>query len=83
VLQTICLAWGTISIIGMIIAFFPCLGALNWLNIPLSGLGLIFCSAIQFISRKKYNLGSLMGIVLCGTAVGIGLLRLGIGFGIL
>ena len=82
-MQTICLAWGIMSIIGMVIAFLPCIGALNWINIPFSGLGLIICIGVQAISRKRFKIGSLTGAVLCGTAIGIGLLRLGIGFGIL
>lgn len=82
-MQTICLTWGILSIIGMIIAFLPCIGALNWINIPFSGLGLIICISIQIISRKRFKVGSTLGSILCATAVGIGLLRLGIGFGIL
>ena len=76
-------AWGILSIVGMIIAFFPCLGALNWLNIPFSVVGLFLCLTVQTLSGKRYKVGSLGGVVLCATAIGIGLLRLGIGFGLL
>ena len=82
-MQAVCLAWGILSIVGMIIAFFPCLGALNWLNIPFSVVGLLFCLTVQTLSGRRYKIGSLGGAVLCATAIGIGLLRLGIGFGLL
>lgn len=39
--EVIIIIWGIISILGMLIAFIPCLGILNWINIPSSTLGLI------------------------------------------
>jgi hypothetical protein len=50
-MQTLSLVWGILSIIGMFVAFFPCLGSLNWINIPFSGVGLII--SIIALARKK------------------------------
>jgi hypothetical protein len=40
-MQVLSLIWGILAIVGMVVGFFPCLGALNWINIPFSGLGII------------------------------------------
>ena len=45
--------WGILAILGMIVAFFPCLGALNWLNIPFSGLGIIIAAIALATARSK------------------------------
>ena len=41
-MQVFSLLWGIVAIIGMLIGFVPLLGALNWLNIPCAGVGIIF-----------------------------------------
>jgi hypothetical protein len=40
-MQTLSLVWGILAILGMLVAFFPCLGSLNWLNIPFAVAGVI------------------------------------------
>ena len=40
-MQVFSLLWGIVAIIGMLIGFVPLLGALNWLNIPFAGVGII------------------------------------------
>ena len=81
-MQVINIVWGFLSVIGMIIAFFPCLGALNWIVVPFSAVGFIL-SFITVVLSSERRPGSLIGIALCGIAVAVGLLRLGLGFGIL
>lgn len=82
-MQILSLAWGILAIIGMFVAFFPCLGAFNWLNIPFAAIGLIlsFIAFVKAESGKKSM--SVAGIVLCGIAVLFGIIRLSIGGGIL
>ncbi len=82
-MQVISFAWGVLSLIGMIIAFFPCLGALNWLNVPFSAFGLIVSIISYLFSKKRYRVGSLTGIIFCSVAIIVGLIRLALGFGIL
>ncbi|HLC16051.1 MAG TPA: LPXTG cell wall anchor domain-containing protein [Thermodesulfovibrionia bacterium] len=82
-MQTINLLWGLMSMTGVFIAFFPCLGALNWFVIPFAGIGLMLSLATFMFSKRKNKVGSVLGIGLCGIAVGVGMLRLGLGFGIL
>jgi hypothetical protein len=82
-MQIISLIWGICALLGFAVAFIPCLGALNWLNIPFSVVGLVF-SLIAFNStppgRRAF---SVIGIILCLIGVLIGGKRLIAGGGIL
>jgi hypothetical protein len=40
-MQVLSVVWGILALCGMFVAFFPCLGSLNWINIPFSFVGLI------------------------------------------
>lgn len=40
-MQLVSLLWGILAISGMLVGFIPFLGALNWLNIPFAGVGVI------------------------------------------
>jgi hypothetical protein len=71
---------GILSFIGMIVAFFPCLGSLNWLNIPFAVIGLVI-SIIATVTEKEKAKGTI-GIVLCGIAILLGTIRLILGWGI-
>ncbi len=82
-MQILSLVWGILALCGMFVGFFPCLGALNWLNIPFSVVGLIV-SVIALASGKPGNRGgSTAGVVCCAVAVMFGLIRLIAGGGIL
>jgi hypothetical protein len=79
-MQMLGLVWGIVAILGM---FLPCLGALNWLNIPFSLVGLIVSViATSQAPPDKKNL-AIAGIVLCAFAAVFGLIRLVLGGGIL
>lgn len=83
-MKTTSLIFGILAIVGMIIGFFPCLGSLNWLNIPFAAVGLIISivAASQTpINQPKGN--AIAGIVLCSVAMLFGLIRLIAGGGVL
>jgi hypothetical protein len=81
-MQILSLVWGILAIIGMIVAFFPCLGALNWLNIPFSGIGLIISIVALVTTKEQKKGGSIAGIVLCSIAIVFGIIRLILGAGV-
>jgi hypothetical protein len=82
-MQMLGLVWGIVAILGMGVAFLPCLGALNWLNIPFSLVGLVVSViATSQAPPDKKNL-AIIGIVLCAFAAALGLVRLVLGGGIL
>jgi len=81
--QTLSLIWGILVIVGMLVGFIPCLGALNWLNIPLAGVGLIVSVIALATATKDENKGgSVAGIVCCGIAMFFGIIRLILGGGV-
>ena len=82
-MQTLSLIWGILALTGLFVGFFPCLGALNWLNIPFAAVGLII-SIIAAVSAPQNNRGgSVAGIACCGAAVIFGVARLIAGGGVL
>jgi hypothetical protein len=81
--QIVSLVWGVLAFIGMIVAFLPCLGALNWFNIPFAGVGLVL-SIVALATAKAANKGTAIVALVCnGVAVAIGVIRLVLGGGIL
>ena len=79
-LSILSLVWGILAIIGMAVGIIPCLGSLNYLNIPFAVFGLIFSIIVAVLSEKKEL--AVGGSLLCGAAIFIGAIRLVIGFGI-
>ncbi|TCD12797.1 hypothetical protein EZ449_01765 [Pedobacter frigidisoli] len=76
---------GILAILGMILAFIPCIGALNWINIPFAVLGLIF-SILGLNQDQRTGLPkgtSIAGIIMCAIAIFFGLIRLILGGGII
>jgi hypothetical protein len=82
-MQTLALIWGILAMLGMLVAFLPCLGSLNWLNIPFSMVGVI----ISIVSISNAPIGSRgagnAGLALNAVATILGALRLALGGGIL
>lgn len=73
--------WGILSLIGMVIAFLPCLGSLNWLNIPFSVVGLVM--SLLATTKVETQRQGAAGAVMCGIAAVVGVFRLILGGGIL
>ena len=80
ILSGLSLIWGVLAILGMVVAFIPCFGSLNYLNIPFAAFGLLF-SVLSLVlsSNKEY---AIAGCVLCAVAILLGAIRLVLGFGI-
>mgnify|MGYP001768929536 CR=1 FL=1 len=82
-MQLLGLVWGIAAVIGAVVAFFPCLGSFNWLNIPFSILGLVI-SVIGLSKASPENRGTgIAGVACCSIAIVIGIIRLIMGAGIL
>ena len=80
-MQILSLVWGILAILGLGIAFVPCLGSLNWLNIPFAVVGAI----ISFTARSQPGPqgAATAGLVLNIIAIVLGVFRLMLGGGIL
>ena len=80
ILSGLSLVWGILAILGMVVAFIPCFGSLNYMNIPFAVFGLLFSVlAIALSSNKEY---AIAGCVLCALAIVLGAVRLVLGFGV-
>ena len=77
------LIWGILAIVGMFVAFLPCFGSLNWLNIPFSGVGLIISIITLATTKEQKKGGAIAGVVCCAVAVLFGIIRLVAGGGVL
>lgn len=82
-MQVASLVLGILAAVGMFIALFPCLGALNWLNVPFSLIGLVISAVALGTSNKGNKGGSIAGVILCSVAMVFGLIRLVLGGGII
>lgn len=83
-MRIVSLIFGILSILGLFIGLIPCLGALNWINIPFAVVGLIV-SVIALDKAKKAQAPSgmeLTALILCAVAIGVGTIRLFIGAGV-
>ena len=81
-MQILCLVWGILAVVGMFVGFFPCLGALNWLNIPFSIVGLAISVIALTTTKEPSKGGSIAGVVCCSLAAFFGLIRLVLGAGV-
>ena len=80
ILSGLSLIWGILAILGMVVAFIPCFGSLNYLNIPFAVFGLLFSIlSLVLSSNKEY---AIAGCVLCAVAILLGAIRLVLGFGV-
>jgi hypothetical protein len=75
-MQVLSLAWGILALLGFMVAFLPCLGSLNWLNIPFAVIGLIVSIAAFGSSEPGRRTYSVIGIILCLVAILLGAKRL-------
>lgn len=77
------LVWGILALVGMVVAFLPCLGSLNWLNIPFSIAGLIVGIVALAKGEPTGKGAATAGTIMCAIATILGFLRLLIGGGVL
>ena len=75
---------GIVALIIFVIALVPCIGALNWLNIPFAIGGLILnIIAVAQASGAGRGMGkNVAGAIMCGVAIVFGGFRLLLGGGI-
>ena len=75
--------WGIVAMIWMVIALIPLLGWGNWFSIPFAAVGAII-AAIGILFSSPGNRGlAKTGLVLNGIVIIVGIVRLGMGGGII
>ena len=79
----ISLLWGIFAMIWMVLALIPLLGWGNWFLIPFAALGAII-GAIGVLFTSSARTGrAKTGLLLNGIVIVVGIVRLGIGGGII
>lgn len=81
-MQIVSLIWGILSVLGMLVAALPCLGSLNWLNVPFAGLGGVVAVIALVGARDRPKGLAIAGLVCCAAAFLFGIARLKLGGGI-
>lgn len=76
------LIWGILAVLGMLVGFIPCLGALNWINIPFAGIGIIVGGVAYSRAFEDDKRSAMAGLILCTVALFFGLIRLVLGAGV-
>jgi len=81
-MQVLSLVWGILSVVGMLVGFVPCLGWINWLNIPFAGVGLIISGVALATNNEPNKAAGAAGLVCCAVALVLGSIRLLLGAGL-
>lgn len=83
-MSVVALIWGILAFVGLLFGLLPCLGWMNWMNVPFAGLGLVFAAIVW--SRESRPGGApgmaVAGFLLSAVAVAFGLFRLWLGGGV-
>ena len=80
-MQIVSLVWGILALLGVLAALTPFFGALNWLLIPFAVVGAVVSAIVTAPEGRSGK--SIAGLICCGVAAILGLLRLIAGLGVL
>ena len=79
----ISLLWGIVAMIWMVIALIPLLGWGNWFLIPFAAVGAVIGAIGIALSRPGHRGRAKAGLVLNAIVIVVGVVRLGIGGGVI
>ncbi len=79
----ISLLWGIVAMLWMVLALIPVLGITNWLLIPFAAAGAIIAALGILFTRSGRRGRAKTGLVLNGIVIVVGIVRLGIGGGVI
>ncbi len=79
----ISLIWGLVALVWMVVALIPLLGWGNWFLIPFAAVGAVIAAIGIATTRPEQRGRAKTGLVLNGIAIIVGVVRLGIGGGVL
>ena len=79
----ISLVWGIVALLWMLLAFIPLLGWGNWFMIPFAAIGVIIAAIGMLFTRSQNRGRARTGLILNGIAIVVGVVRLGLGGGLI
>ncbi len=80
-MPTLSVTWGVVVFLGMLVTLLPPLQPVNWVLLPLSGLG-VLVSIFTLVRTRAHPL-AISGLVAAGVALTVSLIRATINPGIL
>lgn len=81
-MQLVSVVWGIFALLGAFVAFFPCLGWMNWMILPFALIGLVLSLVARDQQARKGLPPSHTAVILNGSAVVVAFARLVIGGGL-
>jgi len=79
----ISLLWGILALLWMVLALIPLLGWGNWFLIPFAAVGAVIAALGILFTHPTKRGRAWAGLVLNGIVVVVGIVRLGLGGGII
>ncbi|ALN64930.1 putative membrane protein [Lysobacter antibioticus] len=79
----ISLLWGIVALLWMILALIPLLGWGNWFLIPFAAVGALIAAIGLLFTRSEKNGRAKAGLLLNAIVIVVGVVRLGIGGGVI
>ena len=79
----ISLLWGIVAIVWMVVALIPLLGWGNWFLIPFAAIGAVIGAIGVLFTRSERNGRAKAGLLLNGIVIVVGIVRLGLGGGVI
>lgn len=79
----ISLLWGIFALAWMVLALIPLLGWGNWFLIPFAAVGAIIAAIGLLFTKSENNGRAKTGLLLNAIVIVVGVVRLGIGGGII
>jgi uncharacterized membrane protein len=79
----ISLLWGILALLWMVLALIPLLGWGNWFLIPFAAVGAVIAALGILFTHPSKRGRAWAGLVLNGIVVVVGIVRLGLGGGII
>ncbi|WPU55814.1 hypothetical protein SQW19_15995 [Stenotrophomonas acidaminiphila] len=78
----ISLVWGIVALLWMVLAFLPLLGWGNWFLIPFAAVGAVIAGIGLLFTREGNRGRAKAGLLLNVAVIVVGVIRLGLGGGL-
>jgi hypothetical protein len=75
--------WGLLAMLWMVLALIPVIGITNWLLIPFAAIGAVIATIGMLFTSSAKTGRAKTGLLLNGIVIVVGIVRLGIGGGII
>ena len=82
-MDTLALIWSSVGLVLTLIACTPFLGSLNWLVMPINGVGVVASAIAWALAHPNHRQGAVTALAISGSALVLSAVRLFAGCGVL